>query len=63
MIALLARLVHSFFRLCAITQAVCNVFKTDVLKGSINFTAAADVIKFAMYSSAATLDKTTVAAA
>ena len=44
----------------AITQAVCNSFKTDVLVGTHNFTASTgDTFKLALYTSAATLDKTT----
>lgn len=46
----------------AITQAVCNSFKTEVLTGTHNFTASTgDTFKLALYTSAATLDKTTTA--
>lgn len=46
----------------AITQAVCNSFKTDVLVGTHNFTASTgDAFKLALYTSAASLDKTTTA--
>ena len=39
------------------TSAVCNVFKTDVLKGVHNFTAAptGNTFKLSMYTSSATL--------
>lgn len=46
----------------AITQAVCNSFKTEVLTGIHNFTlTTGDVFKLALYTSAATMDKTTTA--
>ena len=46
----------------AITQAVCNSFKTDLLVGTHNFTASTgDTFKLALYTSAASLDKTTTA--
>jgi hypothetical protein len=46
----------------AITQAVANSFKTDVLVGTHNFTASTgDTFKLALYTSAASLDKTTTA--
>ena len=43
------------------TSAVCNVFKTDVLKGVHNFTAAptGNTFKLSMYTSSATLGKST----
>jgi len=43
------------------TSAVCNVFKTDVLKGVHNFTAAptGNSFKLSMYTSSATLGKST----
>jgi hypothetical protein len=44
----------------AITQAVANSFKTDILIGTHNFTASTgDTFKLALYTSAASLDKTT----
>jgi hypothetical protein len=44
----------------AITQAVCNSFKTEVLTALHNFTASTgNVFKLALYTSAATMDKTT----
>jgi hypothetical protein len=46
----------------AITQAVANSFKTDVLVGTHNFTASTgDTFKLALYTSSASLDKTTTA--
>ena len=45
----------------AITQAVCNSFKTEALTATHNFTAATHVFKLALYVAAATLDKTTTA--
>ena len=43
------------------TSVVCNVFKTDVLKGVHNFTAAptGNTFKLSMYTSSATLGKST----
>ena len=43
------------------TSAVCNVFKTDVLKAVHNFTAAptGNSFKLSMYTSSATLGKST----
>jgi len=42
------------------TSAVCNVFKTDVLKGVHNFTASSgNTFKLSMYTSSATLGKST----
>ena len=43
------------------TSVVCNVFKTDVLKGVHNFTAAptGNSFKLSMYTSSATLGKST----
>ena len=42
------------------TSAVCNVFKTDVLKGVHNFTnPGGGTFKLAMYTSSATLGKST----
>ena len=46
----------------AITQAVCDSFKTDILVGTHNFTASTgDTFKLALYTSSASLDKTTTA--
>lgn len=46
----------------AITQAVCNSCKTELLTGTHNFTAGTgNTFKLALYTSAATLDKTTTA--
>jgi|SRR5262252_2354509 len=45
-----------------ITQAVCNSFKTEVLTATHNFTASTgDAFKLALYTSAASLDKTATA--
>tara|TARA_Y100000114_G_scaffold86320_1_gene79864 strand:+ start:1582 stop:2019 length:438 start_codon:yes stop_codon:yes gene_type:complete len=42
------------------TSAVCNVFKTDVLKGVHNFTnSSGNTFKLSMYTSSATLGKST----
>ncbi len=41
------------------TSVVCNVFKTDVLKGVHNFTNGGNSFKLAMYTSSATLGKST----
>ncbi len=46
----------------AITQAICNSFKTEILTGTHNFTASTgDTFKIALYTSSATMDKTTTA--
>jgi len=46
----------------SITQAVCNSFKTEILEGTHNFTASTgDTFKLALYTSSASLDKTTTA--
>jgi hypothetical protein len=46
----------------AISQAICNVFKTDVLKGVHNFTASTgDTYKLALFTSSATLGASTTA--
>lgn len=46
----------------AITQAVCNSFKTEILRGVHDFTASTgDTFKIALYSSSATLDASTTA--
>ena len=39
----------------AITSAICNSFKTDVLTEQQNLTNGADTIKLALYTSSATL--------
>lgn len=41
------------------TSVVCNVFKTDVLKGVHNFTNGGNSFKLSMYTSSATLGKST----
>jgi len=44
----------------AITQAICNVFKTDILKGVHNFTASTgDTYNLALFTSSATLSAST----
>ena len=45
----------------AITSAVCNSFKTEVLKAVHNFTESANEFKLALYTSSATLNKSTTA--
>ena len=46
----------------AITSAVCNSFKTEVLQALHNFTASSgNAFKLALYTSSATLNKTTTA--
>ena len=45
----------------AITSAVCNSFKTEVLQGIHNFTNGGNTFNLALYTSSATLDKTTTA--
>ena len=46
----------------AITSAVCNSFKAEVLQAIHNFTASSgDAFKLALYTSTATLDKDTTA--
>jgi hypothetical protein len=46
----------------AITQAVCNSFKTEILTGTHDFTASTgDTFKLALYTSTATLNKSTTA--
>jgi len=44
-----------------ITSAVCNTFKTEVLKAVHNFTESANEFKLALYTDAATLNKSTTA--
>lgn len=45
----------------AITTAVCSSFKTEVLKAEHNFTLAAHVFRWALYTSTATLGASTTA--
>ena len=45
----------------AITSAVCNTFKTEVLKAVHNFTNGANTFRLALYTSSATLNKSTTA--
>jgi len=46
----------------AITSAVCNSFKVEILKGVHNFTASSgDTFNLALYTSSATLNKSTTA--
>jgi len=46
----------------AITSAICNSFKVEILKAVHNFTAGgANVFNLALYTSSATLNKTTTA--
>ena len=43
----------------AITQAICNSFKKELLEGDHDFDSGADVFKLALYTSAATLNSST----
>ena len=43
----------------AITQAICNSFKKELLEGDHDFDSGADVFKLALYTSAAALDSST----
>ena len=45
----------------AITSAVCNTFKTEVLRAIHNFTNGGNEFKLALYTSSATLNKSTTA--
>lgn len=46
----------------AITQEMCNSFKTELLKGEHNFTASSgNTFKIALFTSSATLNKSTTA--
>ena len=45
----------------AITQAICNTFKEELLQGDHNFDSGGDVFKLALYTSAATLNSATTA--
>ena len=43
----------------AITQAICNTFKEELLQGDHNFDSGGDVFKLALYTSNATLNSGT----
>lgn len=43
----------------AITQAVCNSFKQQLLEGTHNFATGGNVFKLSLYNTTATLDATT----
>jgi len=43
----------------AITQAICNSFKKELLEGDHDFDSGGDVFKLALYTSAATLNSST----
>jgi hypothetical protein len=43
----------------AITQAICNSFKKELLEGDHDFDSGGDVFKLALYTSAATLNSAT----
>jgi hypothetical protein len=45
----------------AITSAVCNSFKTEVLRAIHNFTNGGNTFRLALYTNAATLNKSTTA--
>ena len=46
----------------AITQAIANAFKQQLLEGDANFkSSGGDVFKLALYTSSATLNSTTTA--
>ena len=45
----------------AITSAVCNTFKTEALRAIHNFTQGGNEFKIALYTSSATLNKSTTA--
>ena len=46
----------------AITQAIANAFKKQLLEGDANFkSSGGDVFKLALYTSSATLNSTTTA--
>ena len=45
----------------AITQAMCNTFKKELLEGVHNFKNGQDTFKLALYTSSASLDATTTA--
>ena len=43
----------------AITSAICNSFKVEILKGVHNFTQGGNTFRLALYTNAATLNKST----
>ena len=45
----------------AITQAVCTIFKQEILVEGHNFTNGQDTFKIALYTSSASLDASTTA--
>jgi len=45
----------------AITSAICNSFKVEILKAVHNFTESANTFNIALYTSSATLNKSTTA--
>ena len=45
----------------AITSAVCNTFKTEALRAIHNFTQGGNSFKLALYTSSATINKSTTA--
>ena len=45
----------------AITQAIANAFKKQLLEGDANFASGGDKFKLALYTSSATLNSTTTA--
>ena len=45
----------------AITQAIANAFKKQLLEGDANFASGGDVFKLALYTSSATLNSATTA--
>ena len=45
----------------AITSAICNSFKTQILTAIHNFTQGGNTFRLALYTSSATLNKTTTA--
>ena len=45
----------------AITSAICNSFKTEVLRAIHNFTQGGNTFNIALYTSSATLNKSTTA--
>ena len=45
----------------AITSAVCNSFKTEILTGTHNFTNGGHTFKIALFTSSASLSKSTTA--
>lgn len=43
----------------AITQAICNSFKQELLQGKHNFQSGGDTFKLALYADSATLNSST----